>query len=432
MKWLTRLTLAVLAPTAVAVLGAGVLLAAALQAEPAVAIQPDIQAGDVARVVQLMRLHDPRRAPPGQMRAVTVSGHDVELVLNHGARRWLGAASRVSLARGSAQLGFSVHAAKLPFAPWLGPVLRPFGRWINVQVRFVETGALPAIDAVQIGRLPIPVGLAQWAGLRALDRMGLAAELPVVAEVVKRVKFMPSELQAVYVWRGDSSERILSALVPQPELARLQVYSARMVELASRHRGWDVSLADLIGPMFTLARERSARGGDAALENRAAIVVLTLFANGHGLGEVVPGARGWPRARPLRVLLGGRDDWPRHFLVSAALAAEGTGPMSQAIGLYKEIADSRGGSGFSFNDMAANRAGTRFGELAVQDPARLQAFMGAGRPLGESDFMPHAADLPEFMAEPDFVRRFGGVGAPAYQVQMAEIERRVSALPVLR
>ena len=32
-----------------------------------------------------------------------------------------------------------------------------------------------------------------------------------------------------------------------------------------------------------------------------------------------------------------------------------------AIGVYKEVRDSRGGSGFSFNDMAANRAGTRFG-----------------------------------------------------------------------
>jgi hypothetical protein len=54
------------------------------------------------------------------------------------------------------------------------------------------------------------------------------------------------------------------------------------------------------------------------------------------------------------------------------------------------------------------------------------------QPLVESDFMPRAEDLPEFMAEPEFMRRFGGIGAPAYLQQMAEIERRVAALPVLR
>lgn len=414
---------------------AALLLAIALQFEPAVAVQPAIKFTDVARVLALVRLHDPRHAPPGQVRAVSLSGHEVELLLNHGAHRWLGAASRATLARGGAELSLSVHTSHL--AAWASSLsalpMFPFGRWLNVQVKWVETGALPAIESVQIGRLPVPAWLAQWAVLRFVHQVGLGEELPVVTEMVRRVRFLPSELQVVYVWRSDSTERVLSALVPGDEQRRMRVYADRVAELAARYRGgWDISLADLIGPVFALARERSRQAGDAALENRAAIVVLTLFANGRGVGDVVPAARSWPRARPLRVLLGGRDDWPRHFLVSAALASEGTGPMSQAIGLYKEIADSRGGSGFSFNDMAANRAGTRFGEMAVQDPKRLQAFMGAGRPLSESDFMPHAADLPEYLAEPEFLRRYGGVGAPAYQQQMAEIERRVAALPVLR
>jgi hypothetical protein len=187
-----------------------------------------------------------------------------------------------------------------------------------------------------------------------------------------------------------------------------------------------VSLARLLGPIFELARARTAAGAEAAAENRAALVVLTLFANGRSVAAVWPGARNWPRARPLRVLLAGRDDSPLHFLVSATLAAEGTSPLSRAIGVYKEVADSRGGSGFSFNDIAADRAGTRFGELAVRDPQRLQARLARG--VGEREFMPEAADLPENMAEADFVRRYGGVGAPRYDAMMAEIERRVGGL----
>jgi hypothetical protein len=188
-------------------------------------------------------------------------------------------------------------------------------------------------------------------------------------------------------------------------------------------------------PLFELAAQRSAAGRDAAAENRAALVVLTLFVNGRHVGSVAPAALGWARPRPLRLTLGGRIDFPQHFLVSAALVTEGTSPLSRAIGLYKEVADSRGGSGFSFNDMAANRAGTRFGELALRQPQELQRRVAGGangRALRDDDLLPAVADLPEFLPEAEFRRRFGGVGAPAYEALLSDIDRRVAGLPLLR
>ena len=138
----------------------------------------------------------------------------------------------------------------------------------------------------------------------------------------------------------------------------------------------------------------------------------------------------------MRLLLAARADFPLHFLVSATLAAEGTTPLTKAIGIYKEVADSRGGSGFSFNDMAANRAGTRFGERAVQDAAHLQDDLAQlekqAQGLKDSDLLPRTDDLPEFMAEREFLRRFGGVGAPGYNAMLADIDRRIAALPLLR
>lgn len=41
-------------------------------------------------------------------------------------------------------------------------------------------------------------------------------------------------------------------------------------------------------------------------------------------------------------------------------------------------------------------------------------------------------DLPEFMPEPEFRRRFGGIDSPAYKQMMAEIERGVVALALYR
>ncbi|HWH77387.1 MAG TPA: hypothetical protein VNT76_08445, partial [Candidatus Binatus sp.] len=103
-----------------------------------------------------------------------------------------------------------------------------------------------------------------------------------------------------------------------------------------------------------------------------------------------------------------------------------------AVGLYKEIADSRGGSGFSFNDIAADRAGSRFGEYAAnQTTAKVLAQKLSGN-INERDFMPATQDLPEFMPEAEFKRRFGGVDGANYKKMMAEIERRVATLPLYR
>ena len=169
------------------------------------------------------------------------------------------------------------------------------------------------------------------------------------------------------------------------------------------------------------------------VENRAAILVLTFYANGKGLAAIVPAAQNWPRPAAHTLTLNGRDDFPKHFLISAALAANAGGPLSDAVGLYKEVDDSRHGSGFSFNDIAADRAGTRFGEFAAgskETAARLQQRLSAG--VREPDMMPPTNDLPEFMPEAEFQRRFGGIGAPAYKQMMANIERRIAALQLYR
>jgi hypothetical protein len=391
-----------------------------LHDEARVTATADIAPGDIAHLLALVRAHDPRREPPGQLGAVVLSERDLDVLLNLFAYRRLGAPARVQLAAGVADVQLSLH---------LPP--NPIGRWLNLQAQLVETAGMPKIAALQVGSLPLP----GWLGLPLLRRAAAQAEMTeewaLAADLVRRVNFRPQQLALSYVLPSDSAERIVSALVPPAEQVRLRAYSDRLVALAaepappSGH-----SLARWIGPMFELARQRSLAGGDAAAENRAAIVALTLYANGRSLDRVLPAAHDWPRPAPQRLTLAGRDDTSLHWLVSAALAVEGTSPLSRAVGLYKEVDDSRGGSGFSFNDLAADRAGTRLGEWALQQPQRLQAALAGG--VQEADFMPHVADLPESMPEQEFKRRFGGIGEPRYVAMLAEIDRRVSALQALR
>ena len=122
----------------------------------------------------------------------------------------------------------------------------------------------------------------------------------------------------------------------------------------------------------------------------------------------------------------GRLDMTRHFFVSAELVALGGSDFARGAGLAKELGDARGGSGFSFCDMAANEAGVRFaeavlgGKLSLDDVA--QRFTVEG-------FLPPVEKLPEKMQTDEFAERFGDTGDRRYGAQMENIKAQIAALP---
>ena len=141
----------------------------ALQREPAVPRHAEVGPDDLERAIGLLRAHDPRRARPGRLRSVTLSERDLEVLIDHGSRRWLDAASRVELQPGAAVVTLSVPAPR-----------NPFGGWINVRARWVSTGGLPTLDAMRVGRLPVPARLGEPGCLGmgfAADVCGLAHQL---------------------------------------------------------------------------------------------------------------------------------------------------------------------------------------------------------------------------------------------------------------
>ena len=105
--------------------------------------------------------------------------------------------------------------------------------------------------------------------------------------------------------------------------------------------------------------------------------------------------------------------------------------LSEAIGLYKEVDDSRGGSGFSFTDLLADNAGTRFGEVAIASPSSARELQKAiSRGPGESALLPSIAGLPEGLTEDQFKLRYGEVGSSAYNEVLAEISKRIASSPL--
>ena len=261
-------------------------------------------------------------------------------------------------------------------------------------------------------------------GLLANNFNDMADRLQVLLQETAAKATLEKELEV--------ARAIQETLVPPADQLRLRAYSDRLVEiLRDATPGTMVSMASLLPPVFELARQRSATPeADPARENRAALLALAFYANQRGLAAIVPAARHWPQPPALTVTLSGRIDTPLHWLISAAVAAESGTPLADAIGLYKEVSDSRGGSGFSFNDLAADRAGTRLGERAVRDPRGVQERIARG--VMESDLLPDLTDLPESLGAETFARRYGDLEAPRFMSTMREIESRLDTLPLLR
>lgn len=124
--------------------------------------------------------------------------------------------------------------------------------------------------------------------------------------------------------------------------------------------------------------------------------------------------------------LEGRRDLAKHFFVAAHLAAAGTPESADAMGISKEALDAQGGSGFSFADVAANRAGIRFARAVLAGRTSPERLAESFRPRL---FMPAVKDLPEGLQNADFIRQFGGPGDERFERQLGEINRRIDALP---
>ena len=419
MRWLFRLCLLLLiaAPLVLAAL-----LLLALDDTPLVAAKVAFTPADIERAKRLLARNDPRTMRPGVLRSIAIPEQDLALAANFLANRYARGSTSIVLQDGAA----TVRATfELP--------ANPVGRYVNVDAVFAETRHLPQVAQLRIGRVPVPGFFCNWLVQQGLARLQASSNYAAATDVVKQVSANDGVLKVAFEWSDAAAGQLKAALVPADEQARWQAYQARLVELTARPiRARQVPLSELLAPLLQLAAQR-AGSSTAMAENRALLIVLAFYVNGKGLTALVPAARDWPVPAARVVTLAGRTDFPQHFTISAALAATAGSPLSDAVGLYKEVDDSRRGSGFSFNDIAADRSGTRFGELAAASGSgAAKVYRAVTRGLQESDLLPEVGDLPEFLAEPEFKRRYGGIGQPAYLKMVAEIERRIAALPLYR
>jgi hypothetical protein len=185
----------------------------------------------------------------------------------------------------------------------------------------------------------------------------------------------------------------------------------------------------------------AARAADGLPDNvapRALLVALGVAMDDSGMLTKIPAAGGLyrvvepPDEQVIRLsVIGkptvrGRRDLAQHFFVSGYLTAVAGAEAANAAGIAKELLDSHGASGFSFADVAADRAGVRFAEgvLSGRFPLHL-----LGQSFSVAAFMPELQELPEGLSAVEVASRYGAASDPRFQKQLNEIDQRVLLLP---
>lgn len=165
-------------------------------------------------------------------------------------------------------------------------------------------------------------------------------------------------------------------------------------------------------------------------ENRAAFVALSMLvvhAKSAGLAGIEPEAWQGCRHRYLAVKLGGRTDLPKHWALSAAMGAALGTDISQAMGEWKELSDSLPkGSGFSFVDLAADRAGFKMARMAANPEMAAAVRQRLATATAEQILPSRLLANEERLSEAAFVREFRSTNDPAYLAEIARIDAELA------
>ena len=190
------------------------------------------------------------------------------------------------------------------------------------------------------------------------------------------------------------------------------------------------SLSQHINKAFELAAKRS-ENLDPIEENTAAIWALALTHGSKQLLRFTPIAANSITTKTVNSTLHQRRDLTQHFLYSAVLHQLGESSFALSIGQLKELMDSDGGTGFSFADMTANKAGMRLSEFATSNEknARLvQSRLTAC--TNESCFIPELSGMVEGLNVDAFEQKYASMENEEYLKMEQEIDKRIAQLPI--
>ncbi|MDO8843049.1 MAG: hypothetical protein Q7U98_02150 [Methylicorpusculum sp.] len=400
--------------------GPPVLLALALffavEQQPAIKTDWEPTAEDIERAKTIFEGNPIR----DNLKTMDLNARDINIALNYLLNNYLPSSSNVTLDNNS--IHFSI-ALKLP--------KNSFGRYLNLQFSLAKQNGSSHINDIRIGNLQLDDHVAEFLLEKTIKYANLKQHYIFLTEQIIDLDISAEKLTLTYLTDPMFAKNTADLLNQAQDRQAMIFYQQKLTDIINQHDPeWRLSIAELIQPLFAIAHRRSSLK-TAIKENRIVIFTINSYVN---KDEVLPYLPDNVTAKPRHsfpVFLYKRIDMAKHFIASAMLTSTGGGHLANMIGLEKELSDSVSGSGFSFIDIAGDRAGMRFGKMATASPEsarKLQLKMAAIKDY--TAFMPDVLDLPEGLDNKQFKRRFANVYSSEYQNMLKEIDRRIEQLPL--
>jgi len=435
--WLARfLLLPKLVGAAIAVaLAVGGNLYLSLQARPFESGSPAITSDTTRRVYRMFRGKNPKSLAQGATETLDLSDMDINEVLAWSSASMLGESSRlqVELAEDTAHVLISA----------VSPITRGDARYLNTivgaEVRMTSGRLEIELRRLRVGSIDVPRFVLAGISPQVAAMINGSPQLRSFLEPVKSLKVNAHNVVATY-GRAELPPGTVAALFEGEALeevrAAVSAHTRHLIASEARRSAVDRRFGASLEAAFRFARERS-KNGDARVENQAAILALGMLLGHSRVEQLVGVVMDVTDRRAAKQFAGAtlrqREDWTQHFFVSAAIGVLSTRGIGDGVGVFKEELDSDGGSGFSFGDLLADRAGSTLAAVATRDESSARAIQDRlARGYQVDDFMPVGADLPENMQKSEFKARFGGVGGAAYRRVADQIEGRIAGCAAYR
>jgi hypothetical protein len=411
-----------------------ILVFSTIEDTPLVSHHQKVSFDNVRKVKKLVRDIKPEHLKKRQIKDVRITEKELNLLLNYGFSQGLKLENIYSEIRLSNHLINTFITVGLPS--------NPVGEYVNLSVRMKNNGSSLYVDSLKAGNLTLPGVLIQPViqGVNALLlNVDLYHHFMENARSIKYMSITGSGLKITYEWDPDSLDKLHESgktfLVSKDHQDRLVLYHNQLADILSAFNHKNVPLVNMIRPMFEFAARQSKLHNQPVLENTALLQVLSLYAVNRGVKhfintDIQPQMKSSVKKK---VTLYGRSDLPQHFLVSAGLAVSAGSRLANFIGLAKEVEDADGGSGFSFADLAADKAGVKMGEVAIA--SQKQAFLFQDRMTAikmETEFMPSIDRLPEGIMELEFKKKYTDLDSASYAMVNNEIDKRIRNCQVYR
>jgi len=303
-----------------------------------------------------------------------------------------------------------------------------WGRFLDFDFKLIQRNDAIAIKSLKIGEISIPDPAANYLVAAIVGHSTLEQYYDLARQYIKDIRIGADSVDISYLGAivDDAKQLVRQKHKAYPSL---HVYQQQINDIVSQHDpAWRLSLSELLQPLFITALQRST-GDNAIQENRAVLIAVASYIYKSDLRRFLPLGLIYSKEYP--VFAYKRIDIPQHFIASALLTAIDSPLLAEQMGTDKEVGDSKNGSGFSFIDLTADRAGKRFGQLAITSPETARALQEKMANISDySAIIPDINGLPEHMDETEFTTRYQSVGSGDYRAMVEQIDNHIDALPV--